>query len=141
MILGYVMVHPGDTYTDIKRNLLLSNGTLSYHLRVMERQGLIRSQTRGPRKMFFSREARVPEDGGGLHEIQVRMFRAIAAVPGLAVKDIAGALGITSQHALYHLRALAAQGFVRLERRGLNLRCFAEPGKVPPLHDASDDAA
>ncbi|HEV8594806.1 MAG TPA: winged helix-turn-helix domain-containing protein, partial [Thermoplasmata archaeon] len=80
----------------------------------------------------------VPEDGGGLHEVQVRMFRAIDAVPGLSVRDIAGALGITSQHALYHLRALAAQGYVRLERRGLALRCYAEPGKGPALHEESD---
>ena len=68
--------------------------------------------------MFFSREARMPEDGGGLHEIQVRMFRAVSAVPGLAVKDIAGALGITSQHALYHLRALAAHA--QKQRRQLD---------------------
>ena len=138
MILGYIMVHPGDTYTDIKRNLMLSNGTLSYHLTVMEREGIVRSQTRGTRKLFFPEGVRVPEDGGGLHEVQVRMYRAIAAVPGLAVKDIAGALGITSQHALYHLRALAAQGYVRLERRGFSLRCYAEPGKGPALHGETD---
>ncbi len=138
MILGYVMVHPGDTYTDIKRNLMLTNGTLTYHLKVMENEGLIRSQIRGPRKLFFPQGVRVPEDGGGLHEVQVRMYRAIAAVPGLAVKDIAGALGITSQHALYHLRGLASQGFVRLERRGISLRCYAEPGKGPSLHEETD---
>ncbi|HKZ63209.1 MAG TPA: Ig-like domain-containing protein [Thermoplasmata archaeon] len=136
MILGYVLVHPGDSYTDIKRNLSLSNGTLTYHLIVLERERIIRSQVRGPRKLFYPMTVRLPEDGGGLHELQLRMFRAVREVPGLAVKDLAGALGITSQHALYHLRALATKGFVRLERRGLNIRCFAEPGQGPPLHEA-----
>ena len=73
-----------------------------------------------------------------MHEVQVRMHRAIQAVPGLAVKDIAGALGITSQHALYHVRALAAKGYVRLERRGIHLRCFAEEGKGPSLHEETN---
>ncbi len=135
MILGYIMVHPGDTYTDIKRNLSLTNGTLSYHLTVLERERLVRSQTRGTRKLFYSREVRLPEDGGGMHEVQVRIYRAIEAVPGLAVNDIAGALGITSQHALYHLRTLAAQGYVHFERRGFRLRCYVEEGKAPPMHD------
>ena len=132
MILGYVMVHPGDTYTDIKRNLMLSNGTLSYHLRVMEREGLVRSRPRGPHKLFYPLGVRVPEDGGGLHEIQMRMLGAVREVPGLAVKDIAGALGITSQHALYHLRSLAAKGLIRLEKHGFNLRCYAEEQPKAP---------
>jgi len=98
---------------------------------VMEREGLVRSQTKGPHKLFFPLGVRVPEDGGGLHEIQMRMLGAIREVPGLAVRDIAGALGITSQHALYHLRALAAKGLIRLERRGISLRCYGEPGGSP----------
>ncbi len=133
MILGYVLVHPGDSYTDIRRNLMLSNGTLSYHLTVLEREGLIQSRTQGTRKRFYTKEARAPEDGGGLHEVQIRMYRAIREVPGLAVKDLAGILGITSQHTLYHLRGLATQGYVRLERQGFYLRAYPVEGPEPPL--------
>jgi DNA-binding MarR family transcriptional regulator len=82
-------------------------------------------------KRFFPVGVRVPEDGGGLHEVQMRMLGAIREVPGLAVKDIAGALGITSQHALYHIRGLAAKGLVRLERKGVRLRCFPDGGPTP----------
>lgn len=135
MIFGYVLVHPGDTYSDIKRNLRLTNGTLSYHLRVLEREGLVRSQTRGAHKHFFPAGAHMPEDGGGLHEVQIRMLRAVRELPGLAVKDLAGALGITSQHALYHLRSLAASGHVRLERRGIRLRCY--PAERPSPQGAT----
>jgi DNA-binding MarR family transcriptional regulator len=74
----------------------------------------------------------VPEDGGGLHEVQMRMLGAIREVPGLAVKDIVGALGITSQHVLYHIRGLASKGLVRLERKGVRLRCFPDHGTAPP---------
>ena len=128
MIRGYLLVHPGDSYSDIRRNLNLSNGTLSYHLTVLEREGIIRSQTRGSRKLFFPREARLPNDGGGMHEVQLRMLRAVREVPGLAVTDLAGALGISSQLALYHLRDLAGKGIIRFERRGLRLRCYPKEG-------------
>src|SRR5207247_7354899 len=101
-------------------------GTRSYRLTVLEREGIVRPQTRGSRKLFYPREARLPNDGGGMHEVQIRMLRAIEQIPGLAVTDLAGALGITSQLALYHLRALAQEGRIRFERRGLRLRCFAQ---------------
>ena len=126
MIRGYILVHPGDSYSDIRRNLGLSNGTLSYHLTVLAREGIVRSHARGSRKLFYPRDARLPNDGGGMHEVQIRMLRAIEQIPGLAVTDLAGALGITSQLALYHLRALAKEGRIRFERRGFRLRCFAQ---------------
>jgi len=120
-IYGYIRVHPGDTYTDIKRNLVLNNGTLTYHLDVLERQQLIRAITRGPRKMFYPTDVQPPQDGGGLHEIQQRLLRGIGEAPGIAVTDLAASLGISRQLALYHLRLLAARRLVRLERHGVKL--------------------
>jgi len=62
-IFGYIRVHPGDTYTDIKRNLGLNNGTLTYHLDVLGKQGYVRAVVRGARKMFFPVDVQPPEDG------------------------------------------------------------------------------
>ena len=120
-IYGYVRVHPGDTYTDIKRNLDLNNGTLTYHLDVLEKQGLLRAVARGPRKMFYPIDVRPPEDGGGLHEVQRRLVKGLDEAPGIAVADLAASLGISRQLALYHLRILVGRGIVRLERRGFRL--------------------
>jgi len=124
-IFGYIRVHPGDSYTDIKRNLDLNAGTLTYHLDVLERGGLVRSMTRGARKLFYPIEVRPPEDGGGLHEVQQRLLRVLNEAPGTAVADLGALLGIGRQLALYHLRLLAQQGLVRLERQGVRLRAFA----------------
>jgi len=120
-IFGYIRVHPGDTYTDIKRNLGLTNGTLTYHLDVLAKQGFVRAVVRGSRKMFFPLDVRPPEDGGGLAEIQRRLLGALVEAPGIAIADLAASLGISRQLALYHTRLLAGQGLVRLERRGLRL--------------------
>jgi DNA-binding MarR family transcriptional regulator len=120
-IYGYIRVHPGDTYTDIKRNLGLNNGTLTYHLDVLAKQGYVRSVVRGARKMFFPVDVPPPEDGGGLAEIQRRLLGALVEAPGIAIADLAASLGISRQLALYHTRLLAGRGLVRLERRGLRL--------------------
>jgi len=131
-IYGYIRVHPGDTYTDIKRNLSLNNGTLTYHLDVLERERLVRAVNRGSRKMFYTMEVRPAEDGGGLHEIQQRILRVLGEAPGAAVPDLAAVLGISRQLALYHLRLLVSQDLVRLERRGLRLIAFATGPPAPP---------
>jgi len=138
MILGYILVHPGETYTDIKRNLQLSGGKVSYHLYILQRDGLVQSRTRGTHKLFFPAKMRVPENGGSLHEVQMRILNATRELPGLVVRDVAAVLGISSQHALYHMRELAAKGLIRLDRRGWRLRCYpAEERPASPPPDAT----
>lgn len=52
-VFGYVRVHPGDSFTDIKRNLQLENGVLAYHLSVLEKENLVRSRTKGARRLYW----------------------------------------------------------------------------------------
>src|SRR3990172_5497021 len=82
MIRGYILVHPGDSYTDIKQNLKLSSGALTYHLDVLEREKLVKSQNRGSRKLCSPAGVPVPEDGGGLHELQLRMLKGRGGAAG-----------------------------------------------------------
>lgn len=124
MIRGYVLVHPGDSYSDIKRNLRLSNGCLAYHLAVLEERGIIQSVKKGSRHMYYPADVPIPVDGGGLHEVQDRLLRNIEELPGMSMKDLAGLIGISRQLTLYHVRKLAGDGLVRLARHGMNLRAF-----------------
>ncbi|MEK6851548.1 MAG: winged helix-turn-helix transcriptional regulator, partial [Candidatus Thermoplasmatota archaeon] len=124
MIRGYIRVHPGDCYTDIMRNLGLANGEIAYHLMVLEREGIVRSTTRGSRRLYYPAEMPMPEDGGGMHEVQQRLLRNVSEVPGMAIRDLAGILGVSSQLALYHVRKLSQDGLVRFERHGVKLRVF-----------------
>jgi len=124
MIRGYVRVHPGDTYTDIKRNLGLANGEAAYHLQVLEREGIIRSVTKGARHIYYPAGMPIPENGGGLHEIQRRILEHVEGAPGMLIRDLASLLGISSQLALYHVRKLGEEGLVKSERQGLKFRVF-----------------
>jgi len=122
-IYEYVRLNPGDAYTDIKRNLDLSNGPLLYHLAVLEREGLVRSVQQGSRKRFYPNDVAVPENGG-LHTLQARILEALRGEPGVAVTELASVLGVSRHVALYHIRKLVRSDLVRLERRMARLRAY-----------------
>ena len=128
-MLYYVRVHPGDCYMDIKRNLDLNDGVVTYHLARLEKEGLIRSAIHGARRRYYPAEMRVPlENGGELHEIQQRILRFVGEAPGVPVAVLAEQLGVSNQLALYHLRKLSQGQRVELERAGLRLRAY--PGRT-----------
>ena len=132
-IFGYVRVHPGDSFTDLKRNLQLENGVLAYHLNVLEKENLVRSRTKGTRRLYYPLEA-VPIEDGGLHELQDRMLEMLQGTPGITVRELADKLGVSRQLAVYHLRALTSRGLAKVDRHGLKMRCFADipPPQTPP---------
>ena len=64
------------------------------------------------------------EDGGGLHELQLRLLKVVGETPGLSVGDLAGVLGVSKQLANYHVRGLQLRGKVRTERERLSMVVF-----------------
>ena len=121
----------GYRYMDIKQNLNLSSGALTYHLDVLEREKLIQSQNRGSRKLYFPAGVPMPGDGGGLHELQLRMLKVVDERPGIPLRDLAGVLGVSSQLVRYHLRTLQMQRLVAVQRVGLSTQVFRVAGAEP----------
>ena len=114
---------------DIKRNLALNDGVVTYHLARLEKDGLVRSAIRGARKRYYPADMRIPvENGGELHEIQQRILRFVEQAPGMPVAVLAEQLGVSYQLALYHVRKLSHGHQVDLERAGLRLRAY--PGRT-----------
>lgn len=128
-IYGYIKVHPGDKYTDLKRNLELNNGTLTYHLDVLEREGLVISKRNGGRKLFYPANMRPPYDGTHLHSVQENILQIVEESPGIAIKDIASLAGVSRQLTNYHVKKLTASGFIKLERKGGRRRCFLDENR------------
>lgn len=54
LIRGYLLAHPGVHYGFLKEELGLVNGTLAYHLRVLEREGLVESEKVGRKRLFYA---------------------------------------------------------------------------------------
>jgi len=127
-IYGYIKVHPGDNYTTIKKNLDLNNGTLTYHLKVLERGGLIKSWTDGSRKYFYPQGVKIPGDGVKNSSIYDTILNSIKESPGISIKDIAAVNGISRQLANYHVKKLAAEGEIELERKSFSKMCYPKNG-------------
>ncbi len=62
-ILDYIELHPGEHFGAIKKALCLSNGNAIYHLRFLEKQGLIKSRVSGIFRRFYARDFTPPDNG------------------------------------------------------------------------------
>jgi len=59
-IIEYIEQNPGKHFGAIRDALSLSNGNAIYHLRVLEREGLVKSRTNGMYKRFYSKDVNLP---------------------------------------------------------------------------------
>ncbi len=123
-IYGYLVVNPGENYTTIKRNLDLKNGTLTYHLDVLEREGFIKSQLKGTKRHYYPKGVKMPDNGTGFPAIKEDIVRRVEETPGISISDLASLLGVSRQLTNYHLKGLVQDGYVQVERRGIRTRCY-----------------
>jgi predicted transcriptional regulator/uncharacterized membrane protein len=123
-IHGYIIANPGEHYNSLKAQLRLKNGTLAYHLRVLEREGYVKTTRDGMFKRFYPMEALVPRRKSEFSGMQEIVLEHIRAAPGTNQNELARQMGVSSQVANYHIRNLVAAGMVRLERDGRETRCY-----------------
>ena len=95
---------------------------------VDEREKLVKSRNRGSRKLYFPAGVPMPGDGGGLHELQLRMLKVVDERPGIPLRDLAGTLGVSPELVRYHLRTLQMQRLVAVQRVGLSTQVFRVAG-------------
>jgi predicted transcriptional regulator len=119
-IYGYIKVHPGDNYTTIKRNLGLNNGSLTYHLSVLEREGLVKSWSNGGYKYFYPQGVKIPGNGVKNPSIYDAILKSIEESPGISVRDIAAVTGISRQLANYHIKKLISDGLIEVDRKSFS---------------------
>lgn len=123
-IHGYVLANPGDHYSSIRKTLDLTNSSLTYHLRVLEKEGLVKSQRDGMYKRFYPIGAKFPDNGGPFTLVQQRIIEAITETPGICQKDIAAMLGVSSSTVNYHIEKLAQNGVIEARRKGMRMTYY-----------------
>lgn len=126
-VYGYVIANPGDHISSIRSSLNIPNGTLVYHLQVLERECFVKSRRDGMYKRFYPYDMRIPDDRTGLKESQRMILRTIKDAPGISQRGIASCLGISASSVCYHMVDLVEEGMVIKERRGIKMRCFLSP--------------
>lgn len=127
MIRGYVLANPGDHFAAIRKALGLKNGTLAYHLTVLEKENIVKSMRDGKFRRFFPSEMRILETSFP-SKIEEMILEIIRDTPGITVKDIASVLGVSSPTASYHIGKLKEMDLVRAEREGMSVRHYLNKG-------------
>jgi predicted transcriptional regulator len=126
MIYGFIMSHPGVHYNFIKQKLGLNNGSIVYHLTVLERQELIKSERVGLFKRFYPiGKTFADTELMELNETQEKLLELLRDHPGLTQRELADMTGISARVINYHVGLLQRARLVRLERIGKITKCFA----------------
>lgn len=118
-IYEVIKKNPGITYSDLKSQLSVKNGTLSHHLTKLERVGLIVSRKLGIYRRFY------PAEGGHAPpEIEDKIKRLLMENPGMSQSGIASALNVTRQVINYHINKLLKKGQVIIRRNGRSSKIY-----------------
>ncbi|UCG68310.1 MAG: winged helix-turn-helix transcriptional regulator [Thermoplasmata archaeon] len=117
-IFDVVSINPGITFGAITRELGLAPGECQYHLRVLEREGHIKSKRAGKYTRYYLTGQRASEHS----EIQEQILLTIKEKEGLSQSEIASELGISRQVANYNIKSLLQNGAIIEVRE--NSRCY-----------------
>lgn len=125
LIQGYIMANPGCNYTLLRDNLDLADGTLTYHLQVLEREGFVYSIREGLFRCFYPTGLPPPRRGKlHLSDTQADIIRICKRIPGITVGEIATAMNRRPNVISYHLKLLRDGGLVTLEEDGRHVRVY-----------------
>ncbi|HYS71584.1 MAG TPA: winged helix-turn-helix transcriptional regulator, partial [Thermoplasmata archaeon] len=125
MIRGYIVANPGDHYNAIKEALELPNGTLAYHIQVLQKEMIVKSVKDGKFRRFYPYEMRLPETGQPT-KIQRVILDLIRVNPGITLRDTAGFLGLGSSTVSYHLERLEELERIESRREGISKHLYVK---------------
>ncbi len=138
-IVRYVEDHPGIHYSALRRALALPNGTLSFHLRSLERTGYLHARKFGIRLHLFAGDHPPdpsPEDV--LLPPRVNLLGYLRDHPGATQRELGRALNLLPSRVNYHIRALASLGLVDVQRVGRATKCYATGQARPRQAEGRD---
>ncbi|MBI2077983.1 MAG: winged helix-turn-helix transcriptional regulator [Euryarchaeota archaeon] len=130
-VYQYIKNNPGPSFSDLRRELELSNGTLVHHLRVLESQEFVRSYRDGFRTRFYLRGPKIVPTAY-LTRTQQQILDTISSNPGVTQKELSSLLGLPRESVSYHANRLAAQGQLQVRQEGKWRRYFAVGPSKPP---------
>ncbi len=123
-IRGYIIGNPGKSYSTIKKVLELSNGTLSYHIKILEQNGVIKSERDGLHRRFYPANVTLGEAVFDLTDIQQKIYETIEKFPGISQQGVATELDISQQKVNYNIQQMFKARLIGLERDGKRTNCF-----------------
>jgi predicted transcriptional regulator len=126
-IYEFIVSNPGVNYSSIKEQFKLTNGTVTYHLSMLERQEFIRAKQDGIYKRYFSNNGGPAVSDVQPMSLQLSIAKAVREKPGMTQKEIAMLLGSSKQLVSYHIRNMKNDGLLDTHRDGRSVRIYPNP--------------
>jgi len=119
-IYNIILTNSGITLGSITRKLQLKTGTVSHHLRILEREEYIKSRKTGKFRRYYVLGVKAT----GFNEIQDQIISKIKEYPGVSQSEIGRELQLSRQLINYHIKDLILSNIIKTERMGNKSNCF-----------------
>jgi DNA-binding transcriptional ArsR family regulator len=129
-----VKAFPGVNFAQLGDQVSFGASTLTYHLRVLEKNGYVHSVRDGRYLRFFDKRSghysgeRKTAVSALRNETSAAMARHIRAHPGVPQCDLAAAFSVTPSTVTWHMNRLGAAGLVQKQRDGAHSRYYIASG-------------
>ena len=133
-IYGFIKTNPGVHYNQILRKVGVKNGTLSYHLGVLEKTELIQSRREGLKyRVFYPTGMSFPKsERFRLTALQIQIIESLKRQPGITQKELAHLLEQKPQTINYNMKVLDQANLVSVIKKGRHTTCFAVEQSATP---------
>jgi hypothetical protein len=135
-VFSYIADNPGVHLRGIGEDLALANGVVQYHLWILIKDGVIVDLKRGRYRRFFEARKYMELEKELLSLMKQKTPRGIlstlSGVQCLAHKDLASALGLTSQGLTWQMNRIKGTGIVNVVA-GKNNTSYSLAADVAPF--------
>jgi predicted transcriptional regulator len=113
MIHGFVLAHPGTSFTDMKEALSISSGSLVYHLSVLQDKGQVCCRRSGTYMRYYVNGSPMAEILRlGLTEFQMEIVKHVHSKGEASTQDIKESVAASRQTLHYNLKKLVTDGIL-----------------------------
>ncbi|MGA9087457.1 MAG: winged helix-turn-helix transcriptional regulator [Methanoregula sp.] len=145
-IFASIAANPGVRFTALERLTGIKEGTLKYHLLILEAKRRIVSFGSGRSLRYF-------ENNGRYNELEKKVFfhlqnpttrrilEILAASPEVSRKDIVGIMGIAGPSITWHTKRLAGDGIISTSKEGRAVRYTLCPAGLNVFRQFTGESA
>ena len=122
-LFGRISENPGLSLAELTEKVNRSSGTIVYHLRTLEREGLIKSCRQGLNRLFFPGSMRIQEGLLDLRPLQRLILSLVEKNPGISQQELSDMTEVSPPTINRHIHDLEERGLITITK-GSKTSCY-----------------